>query len=82
TDGPAPAVTGRAPAADAASVAANGSITATFSEPVNGIGSGTMTLTAPDGTAVPAAVSYDPINRTATLDPEANLAVGTRYTVK
>ncbi|NKX54309.1 Ig-like domain-containing protein, partial [Arthrobacter mobilis] len=81
TTGPAPAVARQVPAADAAGVAANGSITVGFSEAVTGVSAATLSLAAPDGATVPAAVSYDPVSRTATLDPQANLAVGTRYTV-
>ncbi|MCG2624555.1 Ig-like domain-containing protein [Arthrobacter sp. I2-34] len=82
TTGPAPAVAGRTPASNATNVATNANVTATFSEAVPGISAGTMTLTASNGAAVPAAFSYDPISWTATLDPNANLAVNTRYTVK
>ena len=79
TAGPAPTVTGRTPAADATNVLVNSDVTATFSEPVNGTSDTTMKLTNPAGDTISAAVSYS--NGTATLNPNANLAAGTRYTV-
>ncbi|MGL3807530.1 Ig-like domain-containing protein [Paeniglutamicibacter sp. R2-26] len=78
--GSAPTVTGRTPAADATNVAVGTNVTATFSEAVTGVGTGTMTLVNPAGDTIPAAVGY--ANGTATLNPNANLAFSTRYTVK
>ena len=78
--GPAPTVTGRTPAADATNVAVGTNVTATFSEAVTGVDTGTMTLVNPAGDTIPAAVGY--ANGTATLNPNANLAFSTRYTVK
>ena len=80
TAGVAPTVTGRTPAANAVNVAVGTNATATFSEAVTGVGVGTMTLTNPAGATIPAAVTY--ANGTATLNPTANLATNTRYTVK
>jgi hypothetical protein len=76
-----PTVTTRAPGTDATGVAANANVTATFSEAVQAVSGTTFTLrNAGTGAAVTAAVSYDGATRTATLNPGANLAAGTRYT--
>ena len=40
-----PSITGRTPAVNATNVAANGNITATFSEPFTGINAGTVRVT-------------------------------------
>jgi hypothetical protein len=60
-------------------VAASANVTATFNEPVQP-STVTFTLTGPGGTAVPAAVTYDGPSRTATLNPNADLAASTSYT--
>ncbi|MBG6185419.1 Ca2+-binding RTX toxin-like protein, partial [Arthrobacter sp. CAN_A214] len=77
----APTVTTRTPAADAVGVAGNSDITASFSEVVTGVSGTTMTLTDPAGTVVPGAVTYDAVTGVATLDPTADLAANTVYTV-
>ncbi|MFF5793047.1 Ig-like domain-containing protein [Paeniglutamicibacter sp. NPDC012692] len=77
----APTVTGQNPAADATDVAADANATATFSEAVTGIDGTSVTLTNQAGTSIAAAVTYDEATRTATLNPTANLATNTRYTV-
>jgi methionine-rich copper-binding protein CopC len=76
----APTVTAKSPAADATGVSATGNVTATFSEPVNGIAAGSFVLKDAAGATVPATVSYDAATKVATLDPTAPLASGTRYT--
>ena len=77
----APTVTSVTPAAGAGSVAANVSLTAAFSGPMDSstLTSSTFTLTGPAG-AVPASVSYDPTSNTATLDPTGFLTPSTAYT--
>ena len=78
-DTTAPTVTAVTPASGATGVATNSTATATFSEAVTGVSGTTFTLTRA-GTAVPATVAYDAASRTATLTPNAALAVSTTYT--
>lgn len=86
-DGTAPSVTARTPAANAMSVPVANSVTATFSEAVTGAGGAALSGTnarinnAATGAAVAAAVSYNTTTRVVTVDPSANLAADTRYTV-
>jgi titin len=81
---PAPAVTARAPAVDATAVGAAANITATFSEEVTGVNTTTFAIRpAATPTAAPIAGT---VTRSGTtnrwiLDPTANLAADTRYTV-
>ncbi|MBE0008258.1 heme peroxidase [Arthrobacter sp. AET 35A] len=82
TIGTAPTVTGRTPGVNATNVLINGNVTATFSQPVTGVSTTTVRLVNPTGAAVAAVVSYNATTRTATLNPNANLAVNTRYTVQ
>ncbi|MHA7262121.1 S8 family serine peptidase [Arthrobacter sp. TMN-37] len=76
----APTLTGRAPGANAAGVAAAGNVSATFSEGVQGVGAATFVLKDAAGAVVPAAVSYNATTRTAVLDPTSNLAGDRKYT--
>lgn len=76
----APTVTATAPAAKATAVAVGANVTATFSAPVQGVGSSTFVLKNAAGNAVPAVVSYNSTTRTATLDPASNLPADTLYT--
>ena len=80
-DTTAPTLTAQSPAANATGVPVANNVTATFSEAVTGVNGSTFVLDAPDGTPVPATVSYDAATKRATLDPTASLAGGTRYTV-
>ena len=82
TTDPLPTVTGRTPAANATNVARTTNVAVKFSEPVTGINTTTVRLTNPAGTNVAAAVTYNATTRTATLNPSATLAAGTRYTVR
>ncbi len=82
TTGPAPSVTGRTPAVNATNVAANGNVTATFSEPITGVNANTFRVTNSAGTAVTAALSYNAATRTVTLNPSANLLTNRTYTVQ
>jgi methionine-rich copper-binding protein CopC len=76
-----PSVTGRTPATGATGVSLDAAVTVTFSEPVTGVTGTALTLRTSNGALVPAAVGYDAATRTATLDPNATLASGARYTV-
>ena len=79
-DTTAPTVTTRSPAANATGVAANTDVTATFSEPVQGVTTSTFTLApAGGGAAVAATVSQGTGNQWV-LNPNADLAAGTQYT--
>jgi hypothetical protein len=55
-------------------------VTATFSEPVNGVTSTSFTLKDAAGNTVAAAFAYDPASRVATLTPSVALKAGTTYT--
>jgi methionine-rich copper-binding protein CopC len=81
TDGTAPTVTARAPAVNATKVAVSANVTATFSEAVQGVDSTTFAVTDPNGAVVPAVVSRDGTTNRWILNPNANLATDTRYTV-
>ena len=74
-----PLVTGVTPAASATAVPTTTTVTATFSEPVTGVGSTTFTL-AQGTTSVAATVTLDTTGKVATLTPTATLAAGTAYT--
>jgi methionine-rich copper-binding protein CopC len=74
-----PQVTSRSPAPNATGVAATTNVTATFSEPVQGVSGSTFTLRQ-GSNSVNASVSYDSGTRTATLDPSSNLTDGATYT--
>jgi hypothetical protein len=77
----APGVVSSSPAAAATAVAITGKVTATFSRPVDPatVNGSTVTLTAPDGSLVPATVSYDDTTSTATLTPSAPLGYAKTY---
>jgi hypothetical protein len=80
--GPAPVVSTRGPASNATAVAVGANVTTVFSTPVAGVSGTTVRLSAPNGTVVPARVTYNATTRTATLDPTRSLAADTRYTVR
>lgn len=81
TTGPRPAVTARTPLSGARAVWVGTDVSATFDEPVQGVGTSSFTLRDPAGTVVAATVTYDAATRTATLDPSADLAPDTRWRV-
>jgi hypothetical protein len=81
TDSTAPTVSVKAPTSLATRVPQTTNATATFSEAVQGLSGTTMRLKNPAGTVISAAVSYDTASRTATLNPSANLAPDTKYSV-
>ncbi|HLJ08367.1 MAG TPA: Ig-like domain-containing protein, partial [Acidimicrobiia bacterium] len=78
-----PTVAGTVPAAGATGVALGSAVTATFSEDVDPatVTTASFSLAPAGGTAVPAAVTYDATQDTATLTPTAPLAQGSAYTV-
>jgi methionine-rich copper-binding protein CopC len=77
-----PTVTARTPAPNATGFARSGNITVGFSEAVTGISTTSVRVTHPVGTTMAAAVTYNAATRTATLNPNANLAANTTYTVR
>ena len=84
--GPAPTVTARTPADNSTAVAVANNITATFSEALAAAPNGTNVSlrvgTLPNGALVPSAVSYNAATRIVTVNPNANLANDTRYTLR
>jgi methionine-rich copper-binding protein CopC len=78
-DTTAPTVVARVPAPGSSGVAVSSSVSATFSEPVDG-NSLTMELRKPDNTVVAANTDYNAGSQTATLTPNAPLASSTTYT--
>ncbi len=78
-----PTVTAVSPAAGATGVARTVSVTATFSENMAAatINGSTVFLRGPSGATVAAVVSYNATTRQVTLNPNANLAALTTYTM-
>jgi hypothetical protein len=81
TTGPAPVVSARTPGSGATGISESANVAVRFSEAVRAVSGSTVQLRTPTGKVVPAALSYNSSTRTATLNPSANLARGTRYTV-
>jgi hypothetical protein len=81
TTGPAPTATTLSPASNGTSFAVTGNPSAVFSEGVTGVSGTSFTLATAGGTPVPAAVTYAATTRRATLNPTADLAPDTRYTL-
>ncbi len=77
----APTVIARAPAVNATGVAVANNITATFSEAVNGVSGTTFQLRNPAGALIAAVVSRNGTTNQWILNPNANLAANTTYTV-
>ena len=75
-----PTVTAETPAAGATGVAATTTVTATFSEAVQGVSGTTFTLKPGTMRRSARSVTYDAATRIATLDPSADLAANTQYT--
>ncbi len=80
--GPAPTVTAVTPSNGSTGLVASTTVTATFSEAMTAstITASTFTLTPQGGAPVSASVSYDATTLTATLTPNAPLAIFTTYT--
>jgi len=77
-----PKVASRTPSPGAARVSYDGaSITATFDEPVSGVGAGTVLLKSASGSTVAATVTYASSARRAMLVPSAPLAAEATYSV-
>jgi hypothetical protein len=78
-----PTVTAVSPAPGAINVEPTVSVNVAFSEAMSAatINGATIELRGPDNQLVPAAVTYDPGSFTATLDPSADLASLTTYSV-
>ncbi len=79
-----PLVTQRSPATNATGVDPAATVRATFSRAMNAstITSSSFRLERPDGSTVPASVSYDGVTFAATLTPSAALSLNTTYTVR
>ena len=82
TTGPAPVVTGRTPAINAVGVRRGADVAATFSEPIQGAGTGTFTLrNTATGASVAATVVRSGSTNQWILNPGTTLSANTRYTV-
>ena len=79
-DTTAPTVTARSPRSGATGVSPGAMITATFSEPVQGVDTSSFTLTGPGGQQVAATVAQSGTTNKWILDPVAKLASRTTYT--
>ncbi|MEO5780277.1 MAG: peroxidase family protein [Arthrobacter oryzae] len=75
----APTVTARVPASGALAASRTANLTATLSEPVTGV-TGTNFQLRLGTTLIPAVVSYNPLTRVATLNPNATLLTDRVYT--
>ncbi len=85
--GPVPTVAPLAPANNATGVAVASNITSTFSEAmvattINGTNVNLRLGTTATGTLIASVVSYNATTRVVTLNPNANLAADTRYTLR
>jgi hypothetical protein len=78
------AVTSTTPAAGASAVALSASVRAAFSRAVDAstVTASSFTLRTPDGTLVPASVSYDAASQVATLTPSQSLPPSTTLTAQ
>ena len=79
-----PQISSRTPVDGATGVDTATTVTATFAGALDAssINASSFTLTTAGGTAVPATVSYDAVNRRATLTPSSVLAAGTGFTAR
>jgi hypothetical protein len=77
----APTVTSRSPDRDAAGVGRAANVRIAFSEPMTRPDASAVWLQAPDGSTVASAVNYNATTSTVILNPVADLAAGTTYTV-
>jgi hypothetical protein len=80
--GPAPTITARTPGAGTNAVAVASNVTATFSEAITGFSNTTATVRAGTAAPVAAAVTFAAATRVLTINPTANLANDTLYTVR
>jgi Big-like domain-containing protein len=80
-DTTAPRVTSQTPTGSGAKqVNRDANVTATFSEPITGLSTTSMTLKNDKGVPSAATVTYNPTTRVATLDPTTTLVKRARYT--
>ncbi|MGY1985981.1 Ig-like domain-containing protein [Blastococcus sp. SYSU DS0669] len=77
----APTVTTRTPDRDTTGVGRAANVFITFDEPMTKPDASVVWLEAPDGSQVPTAVNYNATNNTVVLNPDADLAAATTYTV-
>jgi hypothetical protein len=80
-----PTTSALAPANNATNQAVTVNATATFSEAITGFSTATATIrvgTLATGALVPSAVTFNTTTRVLTINPTANLAADTRYTVR
>ncbi|WP_211879975.1 Ig-like domain-containing protein, partial [Pseudarthrobacter albicanus] len=83
TTGPAPTITGTTPVPGATAVRRNSNVTARFSEAITGFavaGKVRINLVS-TGAPVTAVVSFDPLTRVLTINPNASLASNIQYRV-
>ncbi|MGO4258633.1 peroxidase family protein [Marmoricola sp. RAF53] len=78
---PAPEVISSTPANGATGVSLTNDLTVTFDEPVTGISGTSVILRNPAGATVASALTFNNATRTLTINPNANLAAGTTYTL-
>jgi hypothetical protein len=75
-----PTVTAKAPAVNSLMVGQTANVTATFNEPITGLGTASFTLKNSAGAVVAAPVTWNATTRVATLNPNATLAVDRKHT--
>ncbi|WP_104137707.1 Ig-like domain-containing protein [Arthrobacter sp. ZGTC131] len=79
-DTTAPVVTAKAPAVNSLMVGQTANVTATFSEPIAGLGTASFTLKNSAGAVIAAPVTWNATTRVATLNPNATLAADRKHT--
>lgn len=79
---PAPTLVRQVPAPDSTAVGLAADVIGTFSEDVKNVTDRTVRITDLANNPVPAVVSYNPQNRTVTLNPSDDLRQDTRYNVQ
>jgi hypothetical protein len=75
-----PTVTAKAPAVNSLMVGQTANVTATFSEPIAGLGTASFTLKNSAGAVIAAPVTWNATTRVATLNPNATLAADRKHT--
>jgi hypothetical protein len=75
-----PAVTAKAPAVNSLMASQTANVTATFSEPIAGLGTASFTLKNSAGAVLAAPVTWNATTRVATLNPNATLAADRKHT--
>ncbi|MDQ1060621.1 hypothetical protein QFZ23_004522 [Arthrobacter globiformis] len=77
----APVVTAKAPAVNSLMVSQTANVTATFSEPIAGIGFASFNLKNAAGAVIAAPVTWNATTRVATLNPNVTLTADRKHTV-